>query len=163
MKADLSSSSARQAICDRQRLRSRPVALLPICVLIAMCGCAHTVQLKPFAGMWALKQEGKNVMVLNTHQSKGALVGEMVLPTHFTEEPSGRFSGISPETEHKKARAVPMKSGASVLMLGKKPDRDSLPMILIDPDHLGLRWANGSVPDWQFVRLTGNTSTQYRK
>jgi hypothetical protein len=147
---------ARSIPHSRGRHRDTLLKHLTLALAIApLCGCLHSAKLKPFAGQWVLRQSDKNLMVLQTSVQHGRLSGVLISPNHFTELPSGVFTNITPPIEQKPVHGNKFRNGSLELSVGIKPDRDRLPMNLVDRDHAQVLWANGMVPPWNFERLSG--------
>jgi hypothetical protein len=80
-------------------LRATRKKVLPggttIALMIALSGCMHHREIKPYSGDWVMQAAARNFAVLHTHVHHGRLTGTIEMPQHFTESaPSGTLSGI---------------------------------------------------------------------
>ncbi|HEV2710959.1 MAG TPA: hypothetical protein VGU67_12145 [Edaphobacter sp.] len=92
------------------------------------------------------------MMLLRTDVRRGRIVGTLIGPSHFMEDSAGGFSGISMPMDTRPVTGR-WKGSHVELAVGRKPDRDKMPMTLPDKHHALLGWAQGNVPAWKFERV----------
>ena len=81
-------------------------------------------------------------------------MGSLTAPSHLSEDSQGRFSNVS-SPEVTRPLTGKWESGAVVIMVGHKPNRDRMTLQLRDPDHLSVNAFHGFVPSWNLERKSG--------
>ncbi len=133
-------------------LRSSVFAVICCTGCILLNGCVRHARLQPYAGQWVLHSSGQNLMVLNTRVKRGRIAGTLSGPQYFTEHSSGEFDGISLPIRTKPVTGR-WKGSFVELIVGYKPDRDKMPMMLPDENHALVDVFHGQVPASKFERV----------
>jgi hypothetical protein len=130
---------------------------------IALAGCHLRPNLKPYAGQWVLNarptgdgtQNGSlPLMTLKLEQHHHQLTGILLSPQYFDEKADGTFNSVKTPLKSRAVTGVRWDRPQLDLAIGEHPDREYLPIMLADPDHLILAGFHGHVPPWRFERVT---------
>jgi len=140
-----------------QRVR-RLFALLPLSALI---GCIHRPPLTPYTGVWVLSASRTGDDVNNTHPIMAMqmrvlhrkLQGELVRPSHYTEEADGSFNQLELPLKTSVIDGERFNHPLLDIRLKQANNAEYIRIMLIDNDHLVMGGFPGSVPPWRFERV----------
>lgn len=117
---------------------------------VCLSGCAHRIP-QQYAGRWILRESGSNLMVLQTEVHGSHLRGELLQPSHFTEQADGTFVDVSMPVISRPFSG--RRHGTVVaIQIGEAANPDHVSMSLLDSDHLSFDNFHGFVPAWKFER-----------
>jgi hypothetical protein len=100
-----------------------------------------------------MRQDGKNLAVLNTRVHHGGLLGTMDLPGHLTERSNGEFENTAPPSQRQAVHAV--RDGTAVVFTIGNPGEADRAMARLGADHdLFLAvFPVQFVPEWHLYRV----------
>lgn len=122
---------------------------LAVAVCLMNSGCAS---LRPYAGQWVMKSDGRNLLVLRTNVKHRSLVGEITTPIHFEEDAAGVFHGVSKPIQTFVITGEREANGVR-LAVEENGEREVVHARLADKNLLFLARFRGVVPDFRLVKV----------
>lgn len=136
-------------------------ALCCVASVVLLTGCVHRPPVKPYTGTWVLSANRTGddtrgtypIMTLQLAEYHHTLKGQLVCPSHMTEEPDGSFHNLELPMETRTVDGVRFSQPLFDIRFRHKSSTEYVPLMLIDADHLVLGGFPGSVPPWRFERV----------